>query len=147
MKSCTFFGHRDTPESIRYDLKQTLIDLIENKGVSVFYVGHNGKFDSMVLSELKLFSTVYRHIHYFVVIEDIPVGKRDFGVEDEHLLYPDFFIGNTPKQFALDRRNGWMVNQSDYVVTYVRKATGGARKFKERAEKKNKTVINLYKDE
>ena len=28
--TCTFFGHRDAPESIRYDLKQTLIDLIEN---------------------------------------------------------------------------------------------------------------------
>ncbi len=147
MKSCTFFGHRDTPESIRYDLKQTLIDLIEKKGVTVFYVGHNGKFDSMVLNELKLFSTVYRHIHYFLVIENIPEGKRDYGVNEEHLLYLDFFIGNTPKQFALDRRNGWMVNNSDYVVTYVWKATGGARKIKERAEKKHKTVINLYKDE
>ena len=42
MKSCTFFGHRDTPEDIRYDLKQVLIDLIENKGVMWFYVGHNG---------------------------------------------------------------------------------------------------------
>ena len=68
MRSCTFFGHRDAPESIRYDLKQVLIDLIENKGVTIFYVGHNGKFDSMVLSEFKLFSTVYRHIHYFLVI-------------------------------------------------------------------------------
>ncbi len=146
MKSCTFFGHRDTPESIRYDLKQVLIDLIENKGVTVFYVGHNGRFDSMVLSELKLFSTVYRHIHYFLVIEDIPDEKKDYGVDETHLLYPDFFIGNTPKQFALDRRNGWMVNQSDYVVTYVKNTWGGAYKFKERAEKKNKKVINLYKE-
>ncbi len=40
-----------------------------------------------------------------------------------------------------------MVNQSDYVVTYMRKGTGGARKFKERAEKNNKTVINFYKEE
>ena len=146
MRSCTFFGHRDTPESIRYDLKQVLIDLIENKGVTVFYVGHNGKFDSMVLSELKLFSTVYRHIHYFLVIEDMPDGKKDYGVDDTHLLIPDFIIGNTPKQFALDRRNGWMVNVSDYVVTYVKNTWGGAYKFKERAEKKNKKVINLYKE-
>ncbi len=147
MKSCTFFGHRDTPEGIRYDLKQTLIDLIENEGVSIFYVGHNGKFDSMVLNELKLFSTVYRHINYFLVIEDIPEGKRDYGVDEEHLLYPDFIIGNTPKQFALDRRNGWMVNESDYVVTYVKNTWGGAYKFMERAKKKNKKVINLYKEE
>ena len=146
MKSCTFFGHRDAPESIRYDLKQVLIDLIENKGVTIFYVGHNGKFDSMVLSELKLFSTVYRHIHYFLVIEDIPDGNKDYGVDDTHLLIPDFIIGNTPKQFALDRRNGWMVNVSYYVVTYVKNTWGGAYKFKERAEKKNKNVINLYKE-
>ena len=146
MRSCTFFGHRDAPESIRYDLKQVLIDLIENKGVTIFYVGHNGKFDSMVLSELKLFSTVYRHIHYFLVIEDMPDGKTDFGVDEEHLLIPDFIIGNTPKQFALDRRNGWMVNVSYYVVTYVKNTWGGAYKFKERVEKKNKKVINLYKE-
>ncbi len=37
MKSCTFFGHRDAPDSIRYDLKQVLIDLIENKTVINLY--------------------------------------------------------------------------------------------------------------
>ncbi len=40
-----------------------------------------------------------------------------------------------------------MINQSDYVVTYVWKTWGGASKFKEIAEKKNRTVINLYKEE
>ncbi len=51
------------------------------------------------------------------------------------------------KKYALDRRNGWMVNQSDYVVTYVKNTRGVAHKFKEKAEKKKKTVINLYKEE
>ena len=146
MKSCTFFGHRDAPDSIRYDLKQVLIDLIENKDVTVFLVGNNGKFDSMVLTELKLFSTVYKHIMFFVVIHTIPDNK--FNVEDigeENILFPDALLEKTPKRYTIDRRNRWMVNESDYVVTYVYKA-GGARKFKELAERKNKTVINLYKE-
>lgn len=147
MKICTFFGHRDAPESIRYDLKQVLIDLIENKGVSWFYVGHNGKFDSMVLTELKLFSTVYKHIHYFVAVAGSPDKKLNIDADNEHLVYVDVNLNSTPKKFEIDRRNGWMINQSDYVVTYVWKTWGGAHKFKEIAEKKNKTVINLHKEQ
>ena len=140
---CTFFGHRDAPESIRYDLKQVLIDLIENKGVEWFLVGNNGKFDSMVLSELKLFSAVYPHINYSVVFHTLPDGKEN---EDwKHTLYPDADLETVPKRFTLDYRNRWMLNQADYVVTYVWKNYGGAYKFKSLAEKKSKTVINICK--
>lgn len=118
--TCTFFGHRDTPESIRYDLKQILIDLIENKNVTQFYVGNNGIFDSMVLTELKLFSTVYKHIFYEVVIHTIPDDNFTIdGVEDFRILYPDADLKKTPKRFTIDRRNRWMLNESDYVVTCV----------------------------
>ena len=37
----TFFGHRDAPQTIRNSLKLVLIDLIENKNVTMFYVGNN----------------------------------------------------------------------------------------------------------
>lgn len=74
---CTFFGHRDAPESIRYNLKQVLINLIENEGVGWFLVGNNGRFDSMVLSELKLFSAVYKHINYSVVFHKLPEGEEN----------------------------------------------------------------------
>ena len=53
--TCTFFGHRDTPTTIEPLLKETLTDLIKNKGVDLFYVGNQGKFDAMarkVLSKL-----------------------------------------------------------------------------------------------
>ena len=142
--SCTFFGHRDAPEDIRYDLKQVLIDLIENKGVEWFYVGHNGSFDRMVLEELKLFSTVYKHIFYQVVIYTVPDENFTIdGVEDFRILLPDADLESSPKRFAIDRRNIWMVNECDYVVTYVWKSWGGAYKFKSLAERKGKTVINL----
>ncbi|HAX84546.1 MAG TPA: DUF1273 domain-containing protein, partial [Ruminococcaceae bacterium] len=41
--------------------------------------------------------------------------------------------------------NEWMINQSDYVITYIEHDFGGAAKFANRARQKNKNVINLYK--
>ncbi len=147
MKICTFFGHRDAPESIRYDLKRVLIELIENKGVSLFYVGNNGKFDSIVKTELELFSSVYTHIDYYVVTNTVPEeGVSLDEIISKRLLVPGGFE-KIPKRFTVDYRNRWMLNQSDYVVTYVWKAGGGARKFKELAERKKKNIINLYKEE
>ena len=37
---CTFFGHKDTPKEIEPTLRSALIELIENKNVTVFYVGN-----------------------------------------------------------------------------------------------------------
>ncbi len=36
-----------------------------------------------------------------------------------------------------------MIEHSDYVITYVKYNVGGAARFKELAEKKKKTVINI----
>ena len=48
MSACTFFGHRDCPETIRPALRRLLVDLIENRNVDMFYVGNQGGFDYMV---------------------------------------------------------------------------------------------------
>ncbi len=36
MSTCTFFGHRDTPNKIEPLLRKTLINLITEKGVTRF---------------------------------------------------------------------------------------------------------------
>ena len=145
MKTCTFFGHRDAPTNYTYELKNILIDLVDNEGVDTFLVGNNGRFDSMVLSILKEFASVYKHITYDVVVSKMP-GKKELekysNYDCEHTMYP-FILETTPPRFAIDARNKWMVQQADYVVTYVVKNYGGAAKFKEYAEKKGKKVINL----
>ena len=57
--TCTFFGHRNVTEEIEPTLRSTLIDLIENHDVDMFYVGNQGSFDSMVRRVLKDLSKVY----------------------------------------------------------------------------------------
>lgn len=142
MRTCTFFGHKDTPKEIEPTLRSTLVDLIENKNVLNFYVGNHGNFDYMVkccLTELKkLYS-----IDYAVVLAYRPKIKCDSEQNSfTETILPDG-IETVPRKFAINYRNKWMIEHSDYVISYVKYDIGGAARFKELAEKKNRIVINI----
>ena len=137
---CTFFGHKDTPKEIEPILRSTLVDLIENKNVTVFYVGNNGNFDTMVRCQLEDLSQTYP-ITYSVVLAYLPTEKNKYD-NLAHTIYPEG-LETVPKRFAISWRNKWMIQQSDIVVTYVTHNFGGAAQFKEMAEKQGKTVIEL----
>ena len=139
--TCTFFGHRRVPKEIEPTLRSTLIDLIENQDVKLFYVGNNGEFDSMVLRQLRDLSKTYP-ITYHVVLAYMPEKQREFDTTDySETTLPDG-IETVPKRFAIDYRNRWMIRQSGYVVTYVTNTIGsGAAKYKLLAEKYDKVLI------
>ena len=48
-------------------------------------------------------------------------------------------------KYAIAERNKRMIEKADYVIVYVKRIGGGAAKFKELAETKGKTVINIAK--
>ena len=137
---CTFFGHRDTPDTVRPLLREVLLDLIEHHGINQFYVGNQGNFDAMALRLLKGFEKPYS-ITYDVVLAYLP-RKTDPFFETYYTILPEG-IESVPRRFAIDYRNKWMVEHSDIVITYVERPFGGAAKFKALAEKKNKVVIEL----
>ncbi len=140
---CTFFGHRDTPQNIQSLLRTVIIDLIENKNVNLFYIGHNGSFDFMAKNALKTLKLIYPHIKYFVVLAYMPNPKNNsINIDYSDTIYPEG-LENIPPKYAIVKRNQWMISQSDYVITYVKYTSGGALKFKELAEKQKKTVLNL----
>ena len=135
---CTFFGHRDTPKEIEPALRLTLIDLIENKNATVFYVGNHGNFDAMVRCQLEDLLKTYP-IKYYVVLAYMP-GKNT--EPDEHSILPEG-IETVPRRFAISYRNKWMIKKSDIVVTYVTRKWGGASQFADNAKAANKVVINI----
>ncbi|MBO5935442.1 MAG: hypothetical protein J6Q94_08135 [Clostridia bacterium] len=137
---CAFFGHKDTPKEIEPTLRSTLINLIENKNVTVFYVGNNGNFDTMVRRQLEDLSHTYS-ITYSVVLAYLPTEKNKYD-NLSNTIYPEG-LETVPKRFAISWRNKWMIQQSDVVVTYVTHNFGGAAQFKEMAERLNKHIINL----
>ena len=141
--TCTFFGHRYVPQKIEPTLRSTLIDLIELHGVDLFYVGNHGEFDAMVRRVLRQLSTKYP-IKYHVVLAYMP-EKKD---ENQLITCSDTILPEgieiVPKRFAINYRNKWMIEHSDFVVTYVvHDAASGAAQFKKLAERKGKAVIDL----
>ena len=137
---CTFFGHRDAPPGIKSFLRQVIMDLIERQGVKQFYVGNQGSFDAMARSLLAEFEQTHG-ISYEIVLAYLP--RQDNPLCDtDHTLLPDG-IETVPPRFAIEYRNKWMIDHSDIVVTYVHRSFGGAAKFKELAEKRNKVVIQI----
>ena len=136
--TCTFFGHRDTPKEIEPALRLTLMDLIENKNATVFYVGNHGNFDAMVRHQLEDLSKTYP-INYYVVLAYMP-SKND--KPDEHTILPEG-IETVPRRFAINYRNKWMLNKSDIVVTYVIRNFGGAWEFERIAERYKKIIVRI----
>lgn len=142
MLTCTFFGHKDTSTEIEPILKKILIDLIENKNICNFYVGNHGNFDHIVKHVLSELSETYP-ITYLVVLAYHPSKQDKFETEYYDKTILPNGIEMVPQRFAVSYRNRWMIEQSDYVITFVRHSFGSAAKFKEFAEKKNKIIINI----
>lgn len=138
---CAFFGHKDTPESIRPLLESAVKQIIERYPDTTFYVGNNGNFDRMVLSVLKSLSQDFPTISYAIILAYLPISK---SAEFDGLstIYPEG-IECVPKKYAISYRNDWIVKKADMVICYITHNYGGASKFVEKARKKGKTVYNI----
>ncbi len=140
-KTCCFFGHREVTHNIRDKLTELIEKLITEDGIIDFYVGNQGQFDWMVYSILKEMKEKYPQIRYTVVLAYMP-DEHTKEVYGEDTLFPDG-MEKVPKKFAISKRNDWMIQQSEIAVCYVHKITGGAAKFREKAEKKVLKVIDV----
>ena len=136
---CTFFGHSDTPETVKPTLKTAIIELIEKEHVTGFYVGNHGNFDRMAISILSELAKT-RSIRFYVVLAYPPTEKDTDYLA--HTVLPDG-IETVPPRFAINYRNKFMLENADFVITYVTHSWGGAAKYKQMAEKKQKRIIEL----
>ena len=143
MKVCTFFGHRNCPDSVKPKLRETLIRLIETKQVTLFYVGNHGSFDAMVRSVLRELIIQYPYIDYAVVLAYMPSEQKESDPLDSYETMLPEGIETVPKRFAISWRNKWMLTQADYVVTYITHSWGGAAQFAEIAKRKKKAILPL----
>ena len=141
MPTCTFWGHRDCPETIKPRLREALIDLITNHDVDMFYVGHQGQFDAMVRSVLRALIEEYPQTNYAVVLAYMP-GKQNEYDDYSDTMLPEG-IESVHPHYAISWRNNWLLQQADYVVTYITHSWGGATQYATKAKRQGKTVINI----
>ena len=141
MNVCTFFGHSECYGLDKDVLRNAIEDLIK-QGITEFLVGNHGQFDGMVFSCLQDLSKDYPEIQYSVALAYLPTHKQEYDIYQGHSFYPE---GQEmgPAKFAIERRNRWMIDASDYCVCYMNHTWGGAYKFARMASNRGLQVINL----
>ena len=78
-------------------------------------------------------------MNYAVVLAYMPCKQHE---DDLDTMLPEGIEFVHPR-YAISWRNSWMLQQSDYVVTYITHSWGGAAKFADKATKQGKRVINI----
>ena len=139
-KTCTFFGHKNCPASVQPELFQILDHLISDEDISVFYIGQQGNFDLFVYETLQKLKQQYPHIQPTVVHAYLSTASL---AEPETTVFPEG-LESVPPKYAIHHRNAWMLRNADIVVCYIEHDWGGAAKYVRSAQRKGKTIINLY---
>ena len=142
--TCCFFGHKDTPESVKGDLYTAIENLITEHGVKTFYVGNQGSFDFYTRAALRQLQKKYPHIRYAVVLAYMP-GEVSEYEDHSDTMVPEG-IEEVHPRYAIDWRNRWMLRESQYVLCYIHHHWGGAAKYVQAGQRQGKTVINLCAD-
>lgn len=139
----TFCGHGDYnySDEIRLKLRNTIIDLINN-GADKFLLGGYGSFDMISAHLIYELKADFPDIMSVLVI---PYLNRKYDMDwYDTSIYPP--IENTPKRYAIIKRNYWIVDKADVLIAFVKYDFGGAYKTFSYAKRKKKHIINLYNE-
>ena len=136
MKACSFFGHRDTPqtEELKQKVRETVERLIVEERVDTFLSGSRSNFDELcyiVVTELK---EKYPHIQRIAYLCKHESGCLVGAGMDEkrrikELTDRDVYVREFEEIKKSDRinsagracyveRNYWVVDNSDFVIMY-----------------------------
>lgn len=137
----TFCGHRQVEDSekIACQLAETL-EMLAAEGADVFFLGGRGEFDRLAARAVHALKQRHPHIRAVLVLSYLnrPQHETERELYDE-TLYPP--LESVPKRFAIARRNTWMAEQADVLVTYVRRGYGGAASMLQHAQRKGKRIL------
>lgn len=145
-RKCCGFGHRELYVDIKNRMEAVLIDLIENRNVSVFYTGGMGDFDNTFSAVVRGLKKQYSDIEIVLVkpyfTNDINKNKEYYQLNYDCVILPTELMGVYYKN-AIKQRNRWMIDNSDIVVTCIYRDFGGAYEAEKYASKVGKEIINL----
>ena len=149
----TFCGHSSVPnkeETVRKLVQQLtgVVSEIPAEQCVTFYCGGYGDFDfcaeKATLETKKAFPG--REIKRFYITPYIDDSHRerlnDMEKRFDGTIYPP--LETVPLKYAISKRNEWMIDQADMVVSGVTHDWGGAAKTLKYAERKKKRIISVF---
>ena len=140
-----FIGHREIPDIRETEEKlQTVVEeLIRQNYYVEFYVGRNGIFDVSVASAIKRAQNKCGHENNSLILV-LPYSHKD--IEYFKYYYDEVIFPVPPKthfKAAIKKRNEWMADNSDMLIAYVSKESGGAYEMLKYAELQKTTIIKI----
>ena len=135
-KSCFLMGNRHTPSNIREPLAETVETHITEYGVTTFIVGRYGNFDSMTIGVLREAKKRHNDIELYLLTPYALTQKIDIPEGFDGTFYPDG-LEKVPLRLAIPQANKYMVQNSDYLITYCHHI-GNTRNIVEYAQKQEK---------
>lgn len=137
-------NHNEIKDNVKSTIRQIAI-----KGDEILcYLGGYGDFDNICTSACRELKTegikikMFYITPYFSISEQNKINEIQSQKIYDGVIYPP--IENVPPKFAISRRNEWMIKESDVVIVYVKHNYGGASRSLSFANRKKKTIINLY---
>ena len=148
---CTFAGHRQVFEpKIEERVKETLESLIGRGHRLVFLCGGMGQFDALCASAVC--SLKKRHPEKEIQLcLFIPYLSDKINAEKSYLqaVYDEILMPEGLEyahyKAAIPKRNRWMVDQADCLISYIIRQYGGAYQTCRYAMKKSIPIINVAK--
>lgn len=145
-KTCFFIGHRNTPDSIKEELKEVVEKHITEYGVNTFTVGHYGSFDCLVQKVLIEAKQHHADIKVYILAPYALTQKRIMPIGIDGTLYPEG-TEKVPRPYAIVYANRYMIKNSDYLIAYCQhpSKTRDFVEYAQRREKKGLIKVTLLK--
>ena len=134
-KLCFFIGHRDAPDSLAEKLDEAIERHIVNFGVDSFVVGNYGHFDRMSQRALTRAKKRHPDISIRLAIAYHPALVRVELPEEFDDIYFPAGQESVSRRAAIPRLNRALVNESEFLIAYVRFISGGSYNVMEYARK------------
>lgn len=149
MTNITFAGHREIYDTkLIVKIENIIREFLKSDTAFRFYTGGMGNFDDICSQVVRKIKKEYPNvdIELILVIPYFTDTLNKYNVLYNKLydsiIYPEELI-NCHYKSAIQKRNRWIVEKSDIVLSYVHFSYGGAYKTVKYAEKLKKKIISF----
>lgn len=144
----TFCGNSNFHASV--EAEQLLADIImqyaAQNTVVYCYCGGYEDFDNFAANCVNKAKKHFNNIINYLVTAYMPTERHNLDYlkfRYNEIIYPP--LENVPYRYAILRRNEWLADNADIIISHVIHTMGGAEKMLKYAERKNKKIIYLNK--